>query len=123
MASQPTRNGDDIAAAAAAASSPSPKGWMQRMTALPGKFSHKVVDVMLKLKKLGEEDPRRVIHSLKVGLAITLVSTAFYYLDPLYHGFGSSAMWAVFTVIVISEFSVGKFIYYSTMKKLQLYGL
>ncbi|KAF7805752.1 aluminum-activated malate transporter 2-like [Senna tora] len=73
---------------------------------LYGRLRGKVVDGMLELKKLGEEDPRRVVHSLKVGLAITLVST-FYYFEPLYHGFGSSAMWAIFTVIVVSEFSVG----------------
>ncbi|KAL7154144.1 hypothetical protein ABFS83_04G215500 [Erythranthe nasuta] len=57
-------------------------------------------------KKLGEEDPRRVIHSFKVGLAITLVSL-FYYFDFSYEGFGVSAMWAVMTVVVVFEFSVG----------------
>ncbi|KAJ1384567.1 Aluminum-activated malate transporter [Sesbania bispinosa] len=81
------------------------KGW-QHLMVLPSKFSAKVVELMLQLKKLGKEDPRRVIHSLKVALAITLVS-AFYYFKPLYDGFGSSAMWAVFTVVVVSEFSVG----------------
>ncbi|KAJ1407477.1 Aluminum-activated malate transporter [Sesbania bispinosa] len=82
------------------------KGW-QHLMAFPSKFSAKVVELMLQLKKLGKEDPRRVTHSLKVALSITLVS-AFYYLKPLYNGFGSSAMWAVFTVVVVSEFSVGK---------------
>ena len=77
--------------------------------ALPSEFSAKVVDVMSQIKKVGKEDPRRVIHALKVALSITLVS-AFYYVNPLYDGFGSSAMYAVFTVIVVSEFSVGKFI-------------
>ncbi|KAJ1384569.1 Aluminum-activated malate transporter [Sesbania bispinosa] len=81
------------------------KGW-QHLMAFPSKFSAKVVELMLQLKKLGKEDPRRVTHSLKVALSITLVS-AFYYLKPLYNGFGSSAMWAVFTVVVVSEFSVG----------------
>ncbi|KAL7154143.1 hypothetical protein ABFS83_04G215400 [Erythranthe nasuta] len=57
-------------------------------------------------KKLGEEDPRRVIHSFKVGLAITLVSL-FYYFDFSYEGFGVNAMWAVMTVVVVFEFSVG----------------
>ncbi|KAI3450759.1 hypothetical protein Pfo_007424 [Paulownia fortunei] len=57
-------------------------------------------------KKLGEEDPRRIVHSLKVGLAITLVSL-FYYFDFSYDGFGVSAMWAVMTVVVVFEFSVG----------------
>nr|KYP39384.1 hypothetical protein KK1_039322 [Cajanus cajan] len=75
--------------------------------ALPSVFSAKVMDTMSQLKKVGKEDPRRVVHSLKVALAITLVSL-FYYVKPLYNGFGSSAMWAVFTVIVVSEFSVGK---------------
>ncbi|KAL0293710.1 UNVERIFIED_CONTAM: Aluminum-activated malate transporter 2 [Sesamum calycinum] len=56
--------------------------------------------------KLGEEDPRRVVHSFKVGLAITLVSL-FYYFDFSYEGFGVNAMWAVMTVVVVFEFSVG----------------
>ncbi|GKU93747.1 hypothetical protein SLEP1_g7314 [Rubroshorea leprosula] len=57
-------------------------------------------------KKLGQDDPRRIIHSFKVGFAISLVSL-FYYFQPLYDGFGSYAMWAVLTVIVVFEFSVG----------------
>lgn len=61
-------------------------------------------------KKLAKEDPRRVVHSLKVGLAITLVSLFYYFDDPLYDGFGVSAMWAVMTVVVVFEFSVGKFL-------------
>ncbi|KAK7324834.1 hypothetical protein VNO77_28708 [Canavalia gladiata] len=81
------------------------KGW-QWLMSLPSEFTAKVVNLMSQLKKLGEEDPRRLIHSFKVALAITLVS-AFYYFEPLYNSFGSSAMWAVFTVIVVSEFSVG----------------
>ncbi|OIW08466.1 hypothetical protein TanjilG_03142 [Lupinus angustifolius] len=99
----PTETNQNSSEGASAAT----KGWWQLMRDLPSEFNAKLIDVMLNLKKLGEEDPRRVIHSFKVGLAITLVST-FYYLDPLYHSFGSSAMWAVFTVIVVSEFSVGK---------------
>jgi hypothetical protein len=79
---------------------------------LPSEFTTNVVNVILLLKKLGKDDPRRVIHSLKVALAITLVST-FYYFKPLYDSFGSSAMWAVITVIVVSEFSVGKLCFFS----------
>ncbi|KAE8691737.1 Aluminum activated malate transporter family protein [Hibiscus syriacus] len=58
------------------------------------------------LRKLGQDDPRRVVHSLKAGLALTLVSL-FYYYQPLYDSFGVSTMWAVMTVVVIFEFSVG----------------
>lgn len=76
------------------------------LKALPGKLWSKVVEIGREAKKLGQEDPRRIIHSCKVGLAITLVSL-FYYFEPLYDGFGVSAMWAVITVVVVFEFSVG----------------
>ncbi|TKY48685.1 Aluminum-activated malate transporter 1 [Spatholobus suberectus] len=46
------------------------KGW-QWLMALPSEFSAEVVVVMSQLKKVGKEDPRRVIHSLKVAFAIT----------------------------------------------------
>lgn len=67
----------------------------------------KIVEVARNMKSLGKEDPRRIIHSVKVGLAIALVSLV-YYFDPIYEGFGVSAMWAVITVVVVFEFSVGK---------------
>ncbi|KAK1300037.1 Aluminum-activated malate transporter 8 [Acorus calamus] len=66
----------------------------------------RIVRVLKKTKKLGEDDPQRVIHSLKVGLALTLVSLL-YYIRPVYDGFGVSTMWAVLTVIVVMEYSVG----------------
>ena len=70
-------------------------------------FKAKVIAAAMKTKKIGKDDPRRIIHSIKVGLALTLVSL-FYYSRPLYDGFGSSGIWAVLTVIVIFEFTVGK---------------
>ncbi|QHN95263.1 hypothetical protein HN51_043133 [Arachis hypogaea] len=70
------------------------------------KIIAKVVSVMLQLKKPGEDDPRRLIHSFKVALSITLVS-AFYYVKPLYDAFDSNPMWIIITVILVSEFSVG----------------
>lgn len=61
-------------------------------------------------KQLIKDDPRRIIHSFKVGLAIALVSL-FYYFDPLYEGFGVNAMWGVLTVVVVFEYSVGTSFY------------
>ncbi|KAK5803612.1 hypothetical protein E1A91_A09G107800v1 [Gossypium mustelinum] len=78
----------------------------QWFKALPNKFCDKTMEIVRKTKKLGQDDPRRIVHSLKVGLALTLVSL-FYYFKPLYDGFGDSAMWAVLTVVVVFEFSVG----------------
>lgn len=66
-----------------------------------------VVDLRAKEgKKLAEEDPRRIVHSFKVGLAIISVSI-FYYFDFFVDGFGVNAMWAVMTVVLVFEFSVG----------------
>ncbi|PKA53938.1 Aluminum-activated malate transporter 1 [Apostasia shenzhenica] len=59
-----------------------------------------------KLRKIGTDDPRRILHSLKVGLALTLISI-FYYVKPLFHGLGASTMWAVLTVVVVMEYTVG----------------
>ncbi|XP_057449693.1 aluminum-activated malate transporter 12-like [Lotus japonicus] len=56
--------------------------------------------------KVGSEDPRRVIHALKVGLSLALVSLL-YLLEPLYNGIGQSAIWAVMTVVVVLEFTAG----------------
>jgi hypothetical protein len=47
-----------------------------------------------------------VVHGLKVALALTLCSV-FYYVHPLYDFTGGNAMWAVLTVVVVFEYSVG----------------
>ncbi|XP_024200591.1 aluminum-activated malate transporter 2 [Rosa chinensis] len=73
---------------------------------VPERSWGKVLEAAREAKKLGEDDLRRIVHSFKVGLALTLVSL-FYYYRPLYDGFGDDAMWAVLTVVVVFEFSVG----------------
>jgi hypothetical protein len=67
----------------------------------------KVSGFAKKVWKIGADDPRRAVHSLKVGLALTLVSV-FYYTRPLYDGVGGAAMWAIMTVVVVFEYTVGK---------------
>ncbi|KAM6576622.1 hypothetical protein CsatB_028459 [Cannabis sativa] len=69
------------------------------------KFISKVCKIGKDTKELGKDDPRRVIHSVKVGIALSLVSI-FYYYQPLYDNFGVSAMWAVMTVVVVFEYTV-----------------
>ncbi|KAB5540708.1 hypothetical protein DKX38_013682 [Salix brachista] len=78
----------------------------RRLNALPVKFKAKVAEMARNIKKVGQDDPRRVIHSLKVGAALALVSMLYYY-QPLYCNFGVTAMWAIMTVVVVFEFSVG----------------
>ncbi|KAJ8620334.1 hypothetical protein MRB53_028863 [Persea americana] len=79
---------------------------LQRVDDLVAQLVENVARVPKKVKKIGKDDPRRIFHSLKVGLALTLVSM-FYYLRPLYDGFGVNAMWAVLTVVVVFEYTVG----------------
>lgn len=59
-----------------------------------------------KARNIATSDPRKVIHGVKVGMALSLVSL-FYYMRPLYDGVGGNAMWAVMTVVLASEYSVG----------------
>ncbi|GMI73831.1 hypothetical protein like AT1G08440 [Hibiscus trionum] len=51
-------------------------------------------------------DMRKVIHSVKVGVALVLVSLL-YLLDPFYDRVGENAMWAIMTVVVTFEFFTG----------------
>ncbi|KAK8636691.1 hypothetical protein V6N13_124431 [Hibiscus sabdariffa] len=70
-------------------------------------------NVWMFLKKawdIGANDPRKVIHCFKVGLALTLVSL-FYFMRPLYDGVGGNAMWALMTVVLVFEPNVGATIY------------
>ncbi|XP_018681146.2 aluminum-activated malate transporter 12 isoform X1 [Musa acuminata AAA Group] len=75
------------------------KDSMEKMVRLP-------VKLWLSALEVGREDPRRLIHALKVGVALTLVSLL-YLLEPLFEGVGRNAMWAVMTVVVVLEFTAG----------------
>lgn len=69
-------------------------------------YKRSVLSVSKRVWQVGADDPRRVIHSIKVGLALTLVSI-FYFVRPLFDSLGANAMWAVMTVVVVFEFTVG----------------
>jgi hypothetical protein len=66
----------------------------------------RVAKFMRKAWRIGADDPAKVVHCLKVGLALSLVSI-FYYMRPLYDGVGGNAMWAIMTVVVVFESNVG----------------
>lgn len=61
-----------------------------------------------KMKKLAMDEPRRITHSIKVGLAVTLVSTG-YYATPFFDSFGDSAVWTVMTVVGVMEYTAGEY--------------
>ncbi|KAF8107150.1 hypothetical protein N665_0126s0067 [Sinapis alba] len=62
--------------------------------------------LIIKTWRIGADDPAKVVHCLKVGLALSLVCI-FYYMRPLYDGVGGNAMWAIMTVVVVFESNVG----------------
>ncbi|XP_030548006.1 aluminum-activated malate transporter 10-like [Rhodamnia argentea] len=66
----------------------------------------RVLNFLEKAWALGVSEPKKVIHGMKVGIALSLVSL-FYYMRPLYDGVGGNAMWAVMTVVVVFEYNVG----------------
>ncbi|RDY13628.1 Aluminum-activated malate transporter 14, partial [Mucuna pruriens] len=51
-------------------------------------------------------DTRKMIHCIKVGISLVLVSLL-YLLNPLFEQVGENAMWAIMTVVVMFEFSAG----------------
>ncbi|KGN46529.1 aluminum-activated malate transporter 10 [Cucumis sativus] len=59
---------------------------------------------------IANSEPKKAVHGLKVGLALTIVSI-FYYMRPLYEGVGGNAMWAIMTVVVTFESTVGATFY------------
>ncbi|XP_026411862.1 aluminum-activated malate transporter 2-like [Papaver somniferum] len=77
--------------------------WFKGLT---GKIIRSGTEFEGKVEKLGRDDPRRLIHSLKVGITLALVAILFYF-SPIYGGFKSATMCAILTVVVVFEFSVG----------------
>ncbi|KAK8711581.1 hypothetical protein V6N13_146859 [Hibiscus sabdariffa] len=62
--------------------------------------------LFLRETKSNRHGMRRVIHSIKVGIALVSVSLLFL-LDPVYKQVGDNAMWAIMTVVLIFEFFAG----------------
>lgn len=58
------------------------------------------------INKYCEQHEKKIIHSIKVGTALVLVSLI-YLLDPIFKHVGESAMWAVMTVVLIYDFFAG----------------
>ncbi|KAL0459547.1 UNVERIFIED_CONTAM: Aluminum-activated malate transporter 12 [Sesamum latifolium] len=54
----------------------------------------------------GRMDTRRVIHSMKLGLALVFVSLV-YLINSMFEQVGENAMWAIMTVVVMFEFHAG----------------
>ncbi|CAH2037001.1 unnamed protein product [Thlaspi arvense] len=69
-------------------------------------FVKKTQDVLVTAWEMGTSDPRKIIFSAKMGLALTLVSILIFFKLP-----GSELsnhyLWAILTIVVVFEFSIG----------------
>ncbi|MBA0588258.1 aluminum-activated malate transporter 9 [Gossypium raimondii] len=69
-------------------------------------FSKKVQDVARKACQMGISDPRKIVFSAKVGLALMLISLLIFLKEPIKE-LSEHSVWAILTVVVVFEFSIG----------------
>ncbi|GAB2234884.1 hypothetical protein Droror1_Dr00004154 [Drosera rotundifolia] len=66
----------------------------------------KIINIGRRVKETTKSNARSVIHSMKVGLAITIITLIYYY-RFCDQGLKVSGTWAVLTVVLVFEHSVG----------------
>ncbi|XP_030485215.2 aluminum-activated malate transporter 5 [Cannabis sativa] len=78
----------------------------QSMNKTMNKLLKDSVDFAGKAWEMGRTDPRKAIYAMKMGLAMALVSLLIFWKDS-YHNIDQYSVWAILTVIVMFEFSIG----------------
>lgn len=76
------------------------------------KFFDDSFDFSKKALEMGRKDPRKVVYAFKMGLALALVSLLIFWDMPVEDATQYS-IWAILTVIVMFEFSIGSCIDHS----------
>ncbi|KAF5733995.1 hypothetical protein HS088_TW16G00436 [Tripterygium wilfordii] len=69
-------------------------------------FCRSFQDVAYNAWKMGVSDPRKVVFSAKMGLALVLISLLIFLKEP-FKGLSRYSVWAILTVVVVFEFSIG----------------
>lgn len=71
-----------------------------------GGFMKEVQDVAAQAWQMGKSDPRKIIFSAKMGLALMLISLLIFWKEPI-EELSRYSVWAILTVVVVFEFSIG----------------
>lgn len=69
-------------------------------------FWNGVRNSAIELYKMGQADPRKYLFAVKMGLSLALVSLVIFLKEPL-KDVSQYSIWAILTVVVVFEFSVG----------------
>lgn len=69
-------------------------------------FWSNLQNMFIQLYEMGRSDPRKVVFAAKMGLSLSIVSLLIFFREPL-KNVGQYSIWAILTVVVVFEFSVG----------------
>ncbi|CAI0448198.1 unnamed protein product [Linum tenue] len=69
-------------------------------------FCRTIQDFGIMAVEMGRSDPRKIVFSAKVGLTLMIISLLIYWKEPMKE-LSQHSVWAVLTVVVVFEFSIG----------------